>query len=395
MTGVRHLLALGPLPPFDEVVAVLERYPAEAAELVYFMHKAYGNRYVAEVVKRWNTGNAKQQPPAGVVANAELEPAVVADTQVSTSAPAPAETTDKYSDLLATPHNGTRGPDGTAAWLLEAVKLGLIEARDGAADELQQFVDDAKLIRTKEGRVSKEYEKKGRAKAKREGHPIDNVHDVKGSRTQFDVEIDQAPILETLVGLVTNRVTTWRAAGSKGAPRKLEIQNLVRGDPGYGGSVHTNGIAVDIGIANDDLGGFLQVLEDLPPGARVAVFPDGEESMHVNHHADSKHQAVGGDFDFGFPKSFFDMLVAKDKDHFPAAQKQVEMEEGADHTKPLTAKRLVWGSRHVYGAHAKWDDATGAWKWSSWDTTGGTAEDHLKNKKLKTALAGLGKKSTP
>lgn len=361
MAAVEALFGNG-VPEPRAVAEVMFRHPQEIGPLVAFIQRCLGNAFAVRVLDEW--GKASQKPPPGVVKDGDTEPSPTATDAAETTSSAD----DAYTELLARPHTGTRGETGTAAWLLAAIDAGLVTIDDSHADsktQLEQFVADRGTITSNE-RI-----------------PGDTSH-----RKDYEVEVESAPILETLVQLLERRVQAWRAKGSKGTPKPVAVQNLIRADEGYGGSRHTRGVAMDLGHSNSDVTGFMQTLDELPPGAARSIFPDGSGSLHVGLHSDKSHKAAAGGFDLGFPPSFFDLPVAASEKGLEVFQHKAENAAEASATE-LEVKALVWGSVHVHVMKAT-RTADGAWTWT--DKTHGEAKSHLKDKKLRAKLDGLAKK---
>jgi hypothetical protein len=364
MAAVDALFGNG-IPEPRAVADVMLRYPQEIGPIVEFLQRCLGNTYAIKVLDEW--GKASQKPPAGVVKDGAADDTDAPPTATDMAGSA-STAEDKYTELLARQHAGTRGETGTAAWLLAAMDDGLVTIDDSHADtktQLEQFVADRDTITSNEKMPGK-----------------------KDRRADYEVEVESAPILETLVGLLERRVQAWRTKGSKGKPKPLAIQNLIRADPGYGGGPHTRGMAMDLGHSNSDMKGFMQTLDELPPGAARSVFPDGSGSLHVGHHSDKSHKAGADGFDLGFPPSFFDLPVAASEEGLKVFQHKAEHAADASDTE-LEVKALAWGSVHVHVMKAT-KTADGAWTWT--DKTHGEAKSHLKDKKLRAKLEGLAKK---
>ena len=369
------------------MATLLAREPARAEAMFTLLHRTFGNRFVAEVLASQRTV-APTVTPANTPGTGDLGSTDEPELDLSSQAnAAPAKTThapaskndlaDADNVLKMTPV-GTRGPTGTAAFIMAAVNAGFVHiSYEPARLQLQQFIDNtSNTIHSKEGVPNKAKEDAGKKTAAKRGIKIE------GTAGSYDVEIAESTILTTLAGLVRTRIERWCTAGIGKKRVVLSMGMFVRGDPGYGGSVHTTGSAIDTAfIAN---GGTseeqaIAMVQDLPAGPRKMVFPDGA-GVHVNNH--------GNGYDLGFSIDFFTMpWLDQVKDAKVSA-------EGADHSATLTAEGLVWGSTLTGISTARWDDKKG-WAWSE-PTLGTTsAETLLKSARLKAALAGMGKATVP
>ena len=309
------------------------------------------------------------------------------DVGVHADAPTPANPKDlaDASALIQLNPVGTRGPKGTAAFFIEAIRRGFVSAFPQTEKQLQQFVDDkSKSIHSEENFPTmwedethtkkvwdKKTEDKGKAAAKQKGLTIT------GQMGKYDVDLDQSPILESLVTVTKTRIERWRTPPVVGPKQVvLELGEYVRGDPGFGGSRHTTGNAIDVAFLNTKVSTedqAIELIQDLPPGKRIMVFPDGD-GVHVN--------IDGKGYDFGFGIEFFTTP-------FLASEQAREMKKAASAaTRPATlrARGLIWGSTASYESTATWNGKE--WSWSSVQT--GSAEEHLKSPRLKAALQNVG-----
>ncbi len=181
VTAIRWLLGKGQPDP-RYAVEVLLMYPRDAAAIIAYLTGTLGNAYVMEVMNLWS--GAAPKPPAGVVADETTKQSVGSGTATGTTTAAAAATGDKYSDLLARAHAGTRGADGSAAWLLAAMDLGLVSVAGGKlhADtktQLEDFAADKELIRSLEKSPAPEKDESEAHAKKRGVHKVkDGVYDI-------------------------------------------------------------------------------------------------------------------------------------------------------------------------------------------------------------------------
>jgi hypothetical protein len=392
-TQALHQLLAGGRPDPREVAALIAQFPGDSSAMLSTLHATLGNQFVNAVMASEQTVAPAVAPSVGDLGDlgdlgSTAEPELGNELQGVTDeakAPAPASAKDlaDADALIKLNPVGTRGPDGTAAYLIAAIDRGFVGAFDKTKKQLQQFKDNtATTIHSSEGTPWEDPKRKpgtrpnedaGKAAALKKGIKIS------GTAGQYDVEIDQSSILATLVAVVHKRVERWRAKAEGKKQHVLSLGDYVRGDPGYDGSLHSTGRAIDTAFLRtyaNTTEEAIALLEDLPAGPRKMVFPDGA-GVHINND--------GNGYGFGFGFDFFE------GPSLPAAQKAAEAAEGADHTKTLEAEGLVWG-RTVLGKNtATWDAKTKAWVWGAKPTdTRKSAEPFLKSDRLRATLKNLG-----
>lgn len=346
--------------------------------------RSAANRFGNPTLARAPTTTPTSLDDLGIDRVEEPEPSWLptAEVHADTKTPPPASAKDlaDADALIKLTPVGTRGPNGTAAFLIAAIDAGFVAAFPKTKKQLQQFVDDksssihsdenypTKWNEKKERVFDKDAEDNGKAAAHAKGLTI------KGTKGSYDVEIDQSPILESLVTIARARIERWRKAGVGSKQVVLSLGDYVRGDPGYGGSNHTTGKAIDVAfletkVSSEDQA--IELVQDLPPGPRMLVYPDGA-GVHIN--------VNGKGFDFGFGREFF-------TGPFLDTQQSEEMKKaGSDHSQPLHATGLSWGFSTFAKSTATWNDEKG-WSWSKPAQSAGSAEAHIKSAKLRAVLA--------
>jgi len=295
-------------------------------------------------------------------------------------------TVSPIASLMQKQPTTTRGPNGYAQWLRDAIALKLVSV-DGKASLMakEQLADLA------EGRPVKTYEfhnevTPAREKLRRQqtGKKLDDTHRV--SDWEWTINMQIAPILETLVAVVKARVKANGGAKST----VLHLGQFVRADMWFdppdgpsGVPIHSTGSAVDLFFVGKTNGAedVLHLLEDLPPG-KIEVFRDTDSALHLDRRAGGYGLGVPAMGDYLPPENAIDPKTGR-----CPAQKRAET-DASDHSRPLVAKGIKNHNGHVFRSTATWQN--GAWQWSTWSETSESLVDYIQSAKLREALENFG-----
>lgn len=272
---------------------------------------------------------------------------------------------DPTEDLLAWHPSELSGDAGVAAWLLRAVEVHWVDAFAETVRHLRAYVKGARTVESVEKMPAPGYDRG--VKPKRE---------VGGGQGVYDVKLGEAPVLDTLHTLVRNHIHDCFERRAYYPHALFELGTFLRRDPGYGGSRHTQGAAIDLGGMNfatvDDV---LHVLDLLPDSKVSRVFPDNNNHLHLSIH--------DGALELGMP---FQGDFFPDSRSMKSAQHKAEASADADAT-TLHADGLAWGSTVMNQSTAT--RSGGAWKWSkpAPKSDGAAAVGFLQSKELRAKLA--------
>lgn len=363
---VHRLLARGRPQP-HEVARLIAHHPDDRLAIIQALHQTLGNAFVAQVLSADKDHDHDD----------EHEHSSLLDT--TTLAQVPNARVDPIDALLAWSPTQTRGPDGTAAWMLRAKELGFVTSSAGTVSELGDLRDNKQEVRTSEKEPGQAYEDEKRKQDKKRPKPrLDRVTKVGTGKTYegYDVGIDESTILQTLVGVAHARIRAWRATGAQKKPIVLKLGDFVRGDAGFGGSPHTGGNAMDLFFlgANNNDGDVIDLLHDLPAGPPLVIVRDTNNALHLDR--------LDGRYGLGVP-SMGDYLPSElDLEKTKAAAVAAA---GNDHTQKLEATGIEWGVGWVQKYSATWNDKHG-WVWTL-ERNVELAENRLKSTKLRDAIA--------
>lgn len=374
--ATRRLLAFGHPQP-RQVARILLQFPDDRLAIIALLHRTLGNGFASEVL------SILPELEAGADAGKAPDPLVtMAETPISSAPPqgvAPVAAPDQdVADLRAWKPTQTGGDRGYAAWLLRARQLGFLSATGRSLPELGDFVAGRMIHSPNEQPLSQDDEDAGR---KAGGHKLDKVH---RTPTGYDVDLKEAPILATIVTILSARIGEWATNGGGKRRPLLRLGDFVRGDVGFGAkSPHNEGVAIDLDFVGqkNSAQDVIDILRVLPPG-RLEVFSDNNDALHLDRRP--------GGFGLGLP-SKGDYLSSRhainpDRPWRNAEQDRVEREAGDDHGKTLHANGLVL-YKGTATASATWDARRSRWEWSKWVLTGDSVEPYLVSPVLHAAIA--------
>ncbi len=390
--AIQRLLAFGRPQP-REVAAVIAQFPADRPAIYAVLHRMLGNAFANEVLAEGTAAESTistersetvEGGDTSTIDRLREQSVVLADTR---PAPTPSTAQD-VKDLLVKRPTATRGAGGYAAWLVEAKRLGFVESENIMTNaQLGDFVA-SRPVRTYEYHKEVTPDRERQRKQETNGK-LDNATRVPGKKWEWDIDLIESPILETLVAVARARITEWQKAG--GAPKViLRLGDFVRADmwfdtsPRSDAPPHEPGTAMDlhfVGTANS-ASYVLQLLDDLPAIGSITIFRDTDNTLHLDRRA--------GGYGLGIPAQgdFIDHDLAIDDAGRSPSQAKAETAAGNDHTKRPEARGVKMFTGHVLRSTATWTN--GAWKWSEWAATNESLATHLRSVALKRALASFG-----
>jgi hypothetical protein len=326
-------------------------------------------------------------------------PTMKADTQQSSN---------EVTALLAKHPTKTRGPDGYAAWLLEADRLGFVDAHTQVmtAAQLHNLLDEKTPVRTWEYNQDDDVDENAEKNRKKATNgQLDNANRVPAEKNkkpwrpspvadrgykpnEWDIKLAETPILGPLVEVARARIQTWL---TKGGPKTaLSLGDFVRADMWYDthekAPPHEPGTAMDLGFAGRGARDteVLELLHDLPARGGLTVFLDNDGALHLDVRPDGYGLGIpsGGEF---IPRD----IVIEHDDHGVPTQK-AEQAAGDNHGGTLHATGVKRFSGVISNGVATWgvvDAKTKreGWKWT-WTQTTESMLKYMSNQKLLAAI---------
>ncbi|HTL36896.1 MAG TPA: hypothetical protein VL326_27360 [Kofleriaceae bacterium] len=336
-------------------------------------------------------------------------PTMKADTQQTSG---PVQDPDVKA-LLEKHPTKTRGPDGYAAWLLEAIRLELVAAPSDKDNpmpvaQLHDLVDPKKPVRTWEYKQDDKVDEKAEEDRKKATKgQLDNAHRVPADKDhpskiksptadrgykpyEWDIDIKEAPILEPLVAVARARITAWMKNGGQ-KKKVLSIGDFVRADMWHGSPdsvpIHNPGTAMDLFFAGRGTrdGETMELLDDLPARAKLVVFLDNPGALHLD--------VRGSDtYGLGIPSGpeFIPLDIVIEHDDHGAPTRAAEQAAGGNQSGTLSATGVKRFSGVVSKGTATWgvvDKKTNkmGWVWT-WTPTNESMLKYMNNTKLLNAI---------
>lgn len=297
---------------------------------------------------------------------------------------------DAVTELLKKTPTTTRGNNGYAAWLLEAIRLGFVSVAAISKPQLEDLVA-GRPVRTYEyhHKVTKQDEERRKRDTKGK---LDNVQRVPDREWEWSIDVKEAPILETLVAVAKARITEWRRTGGERRVM-LKLGDFMRADMWYTPKnpaavpPHEPGTAMDLRfVGNPNSEDYvLQLLQDLPAGGTVTTFRDTDDTLHLDRRSSG--------YGLGIPAKgdFIPAENAIGVDGRCPAQKAAELDAGGDQSRTLEAKGVVLFSDKVQRSTATWTN--GKWQWTPWAVTQESLVSYIRSHKVRDAINGFGRKA--